>query len=487
MAEHNQTPESFAGNEEADSTNSESNSVADNVTSAGVAVLAAPALASDATATGYVAAGQTTTTPDPPAETDSIQELTSEGTPYQSTETGSYQLPNGMVGKRYQVTISLEEWGFKQQPVLHPDFNKQLRQFGVEAEANGFTLQLTGVPTEQGEHTLQLYYTYDDQKIVHKRITWLINADPKSLWKDIEPDENQPHRKPHTNTGRIFTQDFQLIAASRRGRSHAHEGKFREDDFVLSQTSDGWHILLVADGAGSASFSREGSRLACATGAQSSEASIANHLSTDFEALLSSHAAPETKEEAEREIKLLLYHTLCGAAFDAYKAIEQQAAESQRPVKDYATTFLLSIAKKFDLGTFVAAFWVGDGAICLHREDNGATRLLGAPDGGEFSGQTRFLTMRELIADSSEMLRRVHFEVVKNPTALMLMTDGISDPKFGTDKNLVSNEKWSEFWSELSTVVDFTRNNDAAPQQLLDWMDFWSPGEHDDRTIAILC
>jgi hypothetical protein len=54
-----------------------------------------------------------------------------------------------------------------------------------------------------------------------------------------------------------------------------------------------------------------------------------------------------------------------------------------------------------------------------------------SPDGGEFSGQTRFLTMREVIADGSEMLRRIKFKLFDKFTMLALMTDGISDPKFG--------------------------------------------------------
>ena len=29
-------------------------------------------------------------------------------------------------------------------------------------------------------------------------------------------------------------------------------------------------------------------------------------------------------------------------------------------------------------------------------------------------------------------------------------------------------------------------DNEESAQQLLDWLDFWSPGNHDDRTIAIL-
>ena len=76
----------------------------------------------------------------------------------------------------------------------------------------------------------------------------------------------------------------------------------------------------------------------------------------------------------------------------------------------------------------------------------------------------------------------------------MMMTDGVSDPMFGTDANLNDINKWNEFWDSLQTGfaedeipgVELTDNNEASKDQLLRWLDFWSPGVHDDRTIAIL-
>ena len=67
------------------------------------------------------------------------------------------------------------------------------------------------------------------------------------------------------------------------------------------------------------------------------------------------------------------------------------------------------------------------------------------------------------------------------------MSDGVSDPKFETDANLNNPAKWDALWDDLKqNGVDLTDDNEAAKDQLLDWLDFWSPGNHDDRTIAIL-
>jgi hypothetical protein len=175
------------------------------------------------------------------------------------------------------------------------------------------------------------------------------------------------------------------------------------------------------------------------------------------------------------------------AAFKAHKAISSEATNQSIPSKQYATTLLLTISKKFDFGWFIASFWVGDGAICLYNKDAHTAKILGIPDEGEYAGQTRFLTMPEIFQDATALYQRLRFEIVEDFTALFLMTDGVSDPKFETDNNLINPNKWDELWNDLQeNGVELTDDNENAKDQLLDWLDFWSPGNHDDRTIAIL-
>jgi hypothetical protein len=72
------------------------------------------------------------------------------------------------------------------------------------------------------------------------------------------------------------------------------------------------------------------------------------------------------------------------------------------------------------------------------------------------------------------------------------MSDGITDAKFQTDAALEKIEVWNEVISDLegknedNHAVDFNDDHQKAEKQLMQWMDFWSPGNHDDRTIAIL-
>jgi hypothetical protein len=67
------------------------------------------------------------------------------------------------------------------------------------------------------------------------------------------------------------------------------------------------------------------------------------------------------------------------------------------------------------------------------------------------------------------------------------MTDGVSDPKFGTDNALKDPTRWLAWWrNDLCTGVNLSRDHDATPVELESYLDFWSQGEHDDRTLALV-
>ena len=71
------------------------------------------------------------------------------------------------------------------------------------------------------------------------------------------------------------------------------------------------------------------------------------------------------------------------------------------------------------------------------------------------------------------------------------MTDGIYDPKFVVENNLTQIDKWKDFLNDLNgqnedlAKVDF-QNDENIAEQLLHWLDFWSKGNSDDRTLAII-
>jgi hypothetical protein len=147
---------------------------------------------------------------------------------------------------------------------------------------------------------------------------------------------------------------------------------------------------------------------------------------------------------------------------------------------DFSTTLILVIHKILDDGHhFVASYWVGDGGTGIFRKGDKVLPL-GKADSGEFAGQTRFLDGSML--EPEELKKRINFAVANDFTAVVAMTDGITDPKFETDANFEKLEKWDQLWAELEPIL----YSDHPAGELLNWLDFWSVGNHDDRTIAIL-
>ena len=112
-------------------------------------------------------------------------------------------------------------------------------------------------------------------------------------------------------------------------------------------------------------------------------------------------------------------------------------------------------------------------------------------DVGDFGGGTRFITMPEIFS-SDKFSTRFGFKLIENFSYLILMTDGIYDPKFVVEANLEKVEKWQEFISDLQGNNDnmvkiiLDKENTEIANQLSTWMDFWSAGNHDDRTLAII-
>lgn len=354
-------------------------------------------------------------------------------------------------------------------------------------------LEIKGTPSVAGDYDVVLKYRYkgwyEGCRVLERKFRFAINPDPRSLWKDIPTDKNIKFFKEDLASEYLTVYDNDkgsqkdIVAASKRGRSHAHEGKPRDDDFKLYHNSgNGWYVIAVADGAGSAKYSRKGSDVACETCVEHCKQAL--ECPAELE-----EAIAELKQAGEgssnRTISTLIYNIVGGAAHKAHRAILEMANANEDQIRDYSTTLLLAICKKFDFGWFVASFWVGDGAMCIYDKKRQYIRLLGTPDGGEYAGQTRFLTMAEIFTPES-IMSRLKYSIEEDFTALMLMTDGVSDPFFETDANLNKVEKWDELWNNILKEVDLKDDNTESQYQLLKWLDFWSPGNHDDRTIAIL-
>ena len=359
----------------------------------------------------------------------------------------------------------------------------------------GFSIQ--GTPAEPGEYVFAMRWRPADWQqgdpLAEKQLRLLVNPNPRLLWRNIPTPPDVQYYKPDQDESHIDDcAGKRVIAASQRGRSHAQEGKPRDDHFLISLIPDsGWLAMAVADGAGSAKYSRRGSEIACQQAVAYCEKALSD--SAELEDAIRNYHTTDDEQAARKVLGNKIYSIIGNAAYRAHRAIAEEAKTVEgASAKDFATTLMLAICKKFDFGWFIASFWVGDGAIAIYDKEAHAISLLGVPDEGEYSGQTRFLTMPEIFADTASLYRRLRFDIRPDFTALMLMTDGVSDPMFGTDANLNNPDCWDQFWTRLQagypedSIDGVGLASPQAGEQLLSWLSFWVPGEHDDRTIAIL-
>lgn len=389
----------------------------------------------------------------------------------------SVSLRNATVGRPYDMPVAI--------PDRTPGHDVEIRSpadlgLAFDREAGA----IRGIPVVAGEHPVQIRTVIGPSPGAQTLILngkLIVNPDPKSLWKDIPSDPAGPFAKPDEASARLIGPSYVMAAASKRGRSHANQGQFRDDDFHLECADGGWQVAIVADGAGSAKFSRQGSRVAVAAGAAAIVAALARHADARFEAALRDHG----DKGNDKIVRDILYQILAGGAFAGTKAIGAAAA-TLGVEKDYATTFIAVIARRYVFGHFFAGFGIGDGGAGVLDAEAGNAWPLTMPDGGEFAGQTRFLAPGEF-QDATRLMSRIRYKVVDRYSACLLMTDGITDPKFDTDANFAAPQRWQDFWTtDLAASVQCTRENPTLDRDLLQWLDFWSPGNHDDRTIAVV-
>jgi serine/threonine protein phosphatase PrpC len=393
-------------------------------------------------------------------------------------------LDNGEEGKEYSLSLDWQKLGLG-------NIGKH-RFEGLEAAGLQYDEgmhHLSGMPTQTGELSFKLFFNHKEDPAgrseLERQVLIFIKPDTRKMFdREVEPEAGLPYEKKHKDEKWVQGGEKNIVSASRRGRSHAMDGRFRDDDMQSAYRSeDGWYIMVVADGAGSAKYSRQGSKIACETLMKSVQESDNLQKLDDF---LVKNASNTEGGNKPPELQNLMYALLGTAAFNARKAIssESQAREGSLE-KDYATTLLATVCKKFDFGWFIGSYWVGDGGIGVYFEDRDPI-IMGTPDSGEFSGQTRFLTMTEVFADYNAIAQRLCVEIVPDFKALVLMTDGVTDALFHTDNNLLRKEKWDEFYRHLTSEVELSKDNPDVSTQVLNWLNFWEKGEYDDRTIMIL-
>lgn len=388
------------------------------------------------------------------------------------------RLPNAMVGREFSAEIL-------------PFLGKDLPELGIVQAISGLPAGLEisggvlrGIPRSSGEFEARLRChptttVAGKPRYFERNVALTVNPDPRSLWKNIASDQTAPYWKPDEATAFLVDGPLAVAGASLRGRSHAHVGSFRDDDMAMAWFPESrWYSLTVADGAGSSKFSREGSRLAC----ESVKGYFAKYFANPENAL----TRLVTANPDDSAIRTELYQQFGTSALQARKVLEDEAAARNAVSRDFHTTLITALLHPLANGRwFVAAFSIGDGAAALVAVPGGAPCLLTQPDGGEFAGQTVFLTMKEALASGEAIMARISTHVVPDFDALLLVTDGISDPRFDSETRLAEPAAWSGLWQEIRTTTRDSHSPEGAAAAILEWMNFHSPGHHDDRTLVL--
>lgn len=402
----------------------------------------------------------------------------------------SVSIPNATVGKPYEAAISFEKLSWTDLSLA--EFIG-LEEIGLKYDAT--TRQISGTPTQSGD--LKITFRFNiagepEETPPHERpITLVINPDPKSLWKNKPSDRDDLFWKEDNVTVSSPLGDKHIIVSSKRGRSHANNGSFRDDDFAFRHFKDtGWSVAAVSDGAGSARFSREGSRLACSTIIDYFGTHLALESFASFDQLVMAHQSG-AGEDTQKKLNHFLYHNLGQAALTVYKKLEECAALNHADIKDFHATLIFTLLKKYDSGYAILTFGVGDCPIAVLNKEGTEVTLMNKLDVGEYGGGTRFITMQDIF-QSDKFATRFGFRFTDDFSYLFMMTDGIYDPKFVVEANLEKAAQWQAFLADLNgnneegIKVSLKPDNAEITQQLDAWMDFWSPGNHDDRTLAII-
>jgi serine/threonine protein phosphatase PrpC len=105
--------------------------------------------------------------------------------------------------------------------------------------------------------------------------------------------------------------------------------------------------------------------------------------------------------------------------------------------------------------------------------------------------------MKSEVADYTKILPRIFYSFADDFDAVILATDGITDAFFPSEQNLIDYKKWNFFWNKIlksrhgdnegsPEVFDSSTSLDEKATSLRNWLDFWSIGNHDDRTIVIV-
>ena len=174
---------------------------------------------------------------------------------------------------------------------------------------------------------------------------------------------------------RSQSQCWRVVRASVQGTSHAKTGQPCQDSSSVGEDlPQGIFVAAIADGAGSAELSADGSRIAAQAATRMAARLVRLHVQPLYEGVLK-----EILQEAVRH---------------AREELEAEACRREKDLKSFATTLIVAICAPEITG----AAQIGDGAMVTagkgmpHDDEDGGFTLFSAPQRGEYANNTNFIT-----------------------------------------------------------------------------------------------
>ncbi|MGP9767185.1 protein phosphatase 2C domain-containing protein [Halomonas sp. AOP13-D3-9] len=386
-------------------------------------------------------------------------------------------LPNGRTGQPYDVCLDelLDDLPAK----------LQLDHDGGSCLSLSHDRRLQGTPTAQGAHQLDVQGLNEHgEKILQLTLKLALIPSSRDLWKDLPSDPDAPYAKPDEDVARLSGgEGWQMAMGSQRGRSHAHRGGQRDDHGTIARSATGWNVLIVGDGAGSCEYARQGSLLATTVARDELLNSLEASEGAALEAAALAWWKGGDRSRMSQQLLVPLQQTVITAVHAGHRAITEEAKAAGHPAKAFSTTLLLALHKETPDGHIVVTFGIGDGAVAALYEGRQA-QMLNTADSGQHAGQTRFLDA-PLFQEAEGLYQRVKINVFSSLDALIVATDGLTDPKFTSDNDMHDGDSWWAFYDELAPALEAP---DAASERdpLQDYLSFFVERHHDDRTLAVL-
>ncbi|HYW32100.1 MAG TPA: PP2C family serine/threonine-protein phosphatase [Gemmatimonas sp.] len=264
-----------------------------------------------------------------------------------------------------------------------------------------------------------------------------------------------------------------LASVSRRGRLHAHRGEHREDAAAMLAHPTGW-CAAVADGAGSAEYSRIGAALAVHAATTACTSSLRN-------------SASDSGPGAAIQQSATMDTALRAAADAAQRTMADFADRAGIALRVLRTTLLVAVVH----GDVLGVLHVGDGAVAFLHADGTAT-LPTQGHGGDFSGEVAHFLPDD--GAHAQLVSSATVSVASNVVGVLLATDGVEDPWYPMSRTAPA------LFTQLANGV--TDDNAAAsgvtqpmrgpvlgaPDPLAGlgkWLRFEKRGENDDRTLCV--